>query len=340
MYILKQLEALVAIDSPSGFFHGIMAYIEEEVAKLGLTLDRNEKGCGIVTLKGKGSKKTLGLSAHVDTLGAMVRSINSDGTIRFTSIGGFMMSTVNGEYCRIHTRDGRIYTGTILSKQPSVHVYKDVRDYPLIEENMVIRVDQVVTTKEDTLGLGIEVGNFIGFDPGFVVTDSGFVKSRHLDNKAGSAILLGILKRFVEEKVALPFDLKFIFTTYEEVGHGAAHIPDDIRTMIAVDMGAIGDDLTCTEEEVSICVKDSSGPYDQELVSELLSIAKEEGIKYALDVYPSYASDASAALRAGTNIKAALIGPGIHASHGKERTHIKALEESEKLLMAWLKKQV
>ena len=336
-YIVEQLGNLIAIDSPSGYCDQIIAYIDGEVRKMGYKLSTTEKGGAYVTIEG-GHMPTVGVAAHLDTLGAMVRSINGDGTIRFTSIGGFMMSTVNGAYCRIHTRDGRVITGTILSKQPSVHVYTKARDFDLIEENMAIRIDEPVKTKEDVEALGIEVGNFIGFDPKFEVTDSGYIKSRHLDNKAGSAILLGLLKGLADKKIHLPYTLKVIFSTYEEVGHGAAYIPEDIRTLLAIDMGAIGEDLSCTEEDVSICVKDSSGPYDHKMVAELLELSKAEEISYALDVYPSYGSDASAALRAGTNIKAALIGPGIHASHGMERTHETSIDATYSLLMAWLKK--
>ncbi|VDN47590.1 putative aminopeptidase YhfE [Petrocella atlantisensis] len=337
-YIKHQLSTLVGIHSPSGFCDTITDYVKKEANRLGYTVNYTQKGGIYVTIEGFNDKEAIGMASHLDTLGAMVRSINDDGTIRFTSIGGYMMSTINGAYCSIYTREGKTYKGTVLSKKASVHVYEDIHDYKLIEENMLIRVDELVHSKEDILGLGIEVGNFIGVDPMYRETESGFINSRHLDNKAGAAILLGLLETIKSKKIVLKNTLQVIFTTYEEVGHGASYIPENIKTLIAVDMGAIGEDLSCTEQEVSICVKDSSGPYDHKLVSELLEIAKNKNIKYALDVYPHYGSDASAALKSGANIRAALIGPGIHASHGMERTHEKALEQTLLLLLGFLEK--
>lgn len=335
-YIVKQIDNLVNIHSPSGFTDEVIDYVRTEVSQMGYDLDTIEKGCAYVTIPG-GDGESMGVAAHVDTLGAMVRSINGDGTIRFTSVGSYLMSTVNGEYCTVYTRDGSAYRGTILSKQPSVHVYTGIDKFELKEENMHIRLDECVASKEATQGLGIEVGNFIGFDPRFETTESGYVKSRHLDDKASAAVLLGLLKLMKEEKWQLPFDLKVLFSTYEEVGHGAAYIPEDIKKMLAIDMGTIGDDLACTEEDVSICVKDSSGPYDRHMVDALLDIAKEKELSYSLDVYPRYSSDASAALRAGANIRAALIGPGVHASHFMERTHRSGLENTFDLLVGYLK---
>ena len=335
-YIINEIEKLVNIDSPSGFCDKAVAYVTNEIEAMGYEVSAFEKGGVIVNVPGSDQGQTLAMAAHLDTLGAMVRSVNSDGTLRFTSIGGFLMSSVSGAYCRIHTREGKVYTGTILSKEPTVHVYDNVRDYKLIEENMHIRLDELVDSKETVEDLGIEVGNFVGFDPNFQVTDSGYIKSRHLDNKAGASILMALLKHLKDDHIKLPYDLKILFTTYEEVGHGAAYIPEDIKKMLVVDMGAVGHDLSCTEEKVSICVKDSSGPYDRQMVDALLATAKEQGLDYSLDVYPHYGSDGSAALKGGANIRAALIGPGVHASHHTERTHRKGLDNAYRLLVASL----
>lgn len=335
-YIVKQIENLVNFHSPSGYTDEVMAYVEKEVKGFGYDLEFMEKGTGYVTIPGTENGPTLGIAAHLDTLGAMVRSINEDGSIRFTSIGGFLMTSVNGEYCTIYTRSGKSYTGTILSKEPSVHVYPNIRDYKLIEEHMHIRLDEVVKTKEDTEALGIEVGNIVGFEPRFQLTESGYVKSRHLDDKASVALLLALLKEISENKKTFTYGIKIIFSIYEEEGHGASFLPADITRLLAIDMGTIGDDLACTEEDVSICVKDSSGPYNREMVDTLLEVAKANGLNYTLDVYPSYSSDASAALRGGANLRAALIGPGVHASHHMERTHVNGLINSFKLMLAYL----
>ncbi len=336
-YMVEQIEKLVNINSPSGFTEEVVRYIKEEISALGYSMDTTEKGGVYVSIPGKGDKPTLAVAAHVDTLGAMVRSVNDDGSIRFTSVGGYTMSSVNGEYCTIHTREGTSYTGTILSKKPSVHVYANIGDDKLEEEDMHIRLDERVSSKEETEKLGIEVGNFVGLDAHFQHTRSGYIKSRHLDDKASVAILLALLQHLKTSGEVLPFDLKVIFSTYEEVGHGMAFIPKDIKMMLAIDMGAIGDDLSCTEEEVSICVKDSSGPYDKHMVDDLLKVAKAHDLAYSLDVYPRYSSDASAALRAGADIRAALIGPGVHASHHMERTHEDGLTNTYELIVAYLK---
>lgn len=339
-YCISCLEKLVSIPSPSGFCHQVMDFVEKEVATLGYPLERTQKGNGLVTIAGDKSGDALLLTAHLDTLGAMVRSIKADGKLRMTSVGGFTMHSIEGEYCQIHTRQGRVITGTILSTKPSVHVYADARSQERNEEAMEIRLDEWVSTKEEVEALGIAVGDYISFDPRFVLTPEGFIKTRHLDDKAGVAILLAFLHYLktnqLENTIKQP--IKIMFSTYEEVGHGSSYIPEGVSEVLAIDMGAMGDDLSCHEKQVSICVKDSSGPYDYHMVGELVEIAKAMKIDYALDVYPFYGSDASAALRGGANIKAALIGPGIHASHSMERTHQEALENTLNLLVGYATK--
>ncbi|MHA0857914.1 M42 family metallopeptidase [Paenibacillus sp. CMAA1364] len=335
-YILSFLHTLLQIPSPSGFTTDIMKWIEEEASALDVPLTRNHKGGAILTIQGHDNSRTVGLSAHVDTLGAMVRAIRPDGTIRMTLVGGFMMQAIENEYCTIHTRNGKKYTGTILSTHPSVHVYNDARDFKRLEEHMEVRIDELVQSKEDVLKLGISVGDFISFDPRVVLTDSGYIKSRHLDDKASVAALFGLLESMKRESWKPRNTLKILISNYEEVGHGASSIPEDIEELIAVDMGCIGDDLSCTEMDVSICAKDSSGPYDYDMTNLLISLAESENIPYAIDIYPFYGSDASAALRGGNNIRAALIGPGVHASHAMERTHKQAILNTTKLLGAYL----
>ncbi|TJY44558.1 M42 family metallopeptidase [Cohnella pontilimi] len=314
----------------------IMKKVGEEAEALGCSMQLTAKGNGIITVPGRDSGGTIGLSAHVDTLGAMVRAIKPSGMIRFTSIGGYAMQTVENEYCIIHTRDGRKYEGTVLSTKPSVHVYPDVRDLKREEANMEIRIDESVKTKEDTEKLGIAVGDVISWDPRVRILPSGWIKSRHLDDKASVAALFGLLEWLKREGRTPSRTVKIIFSTYEEVGHGSSSIPPDITEMIAVDMGAIGDDLSATEQDVSICAKDSSGPYDYQMTSRLIELAKREGIPYAVDIYPQYGSDASAALRGGNDIRAALIGPGVHSSHGMERTHADAVVNTAALLLAYI----
>ncbi len=340
-YTKQILEKIIDIPSPSGYCRNVLDYIASEVKALGFSYDMTAKGNGLIYIPKNDSnnnkEKGILLSAHVDTLGAMVRSIKADGKIRMTTIGGFMMQSVEGEYCTIHMRNQKTVTGTILSTKPSVHVYNDARSIERTEELMEIRLDASVTSKEDVQALGITVGDYISFDPRYSVSESGYIKSRHLDDKAGVAILMGFLHYIYENQVSLSRDVTVMFSTYEEVGHGSSYIPTTIDTLLAIDMGAIGDDLTCTEKDVSICVKDGRGPYDYGMVNELINIAQTEKISYALDIYPYYSSDASAALTGGHDIKAALIGPGVHASHTLERTHEDALRNTLQLLIGYLK---
>lgn len=313
-----------------------MTLVAEEAAALNIPLSWNEKGGVILNVPGLDPSRTIGISAHVDTLGAMVRSIKANGTLRLTSVGGFAMHSIENEYCTIHTRSGKTYTGTILTSHPSVHVYPDARDFKRSEENMEVRIDELVSSKEDVLKLGISVGDFISFDARAVITPSGYIKSRHLDDKASVAALLGLLESIKREGWKPLHNLSFLISNYEEVGHGTAWIPGEINEMIAVDMGAMGDDLSCKETDVSICAKDSSGPYDYVMTGRLIELAEALAIPYAVDIYPMYGSDASAALRGGNNIRAALIGPGVHASHSMERTHKQAVVNTAKLLAAYV----
>lgn len=335
-YVVTTLQDLLNTPSPSGFCNDIMNLLEKKITELNLTLSRTKKGCGVITIPGQNKDYTVGLSAHVDTLGAMVRSIKSNGTIRFTSIGGYMMNSVESEYCTIHTRSGKTYTGTILSTSPSVHVFDNARELKRTEENMEIRIDEVVNSKEDVENLEISVGDFISFDSRTSVSESGYIKSRHLDDKAGVSILLGFIEFLNKNNITPKYNVKLFISTYEEVGHGSSYIPEDIDELIAIDMGAIGDDLGCTEHQVSICAKDSSGPYDYDIVSKLISLAKDNSLDYAVDIYPHYGSDVSAALSAGNDIKGGLIGPGVHASHSIERTHIDGLINTTALLISYL----
>ena len=334
---LDYLVDLLKINSPTGYTKNIIDFLENKIGNLGYQTERSPKGNLIVSVEGKDQAITRGLSAHVDTLGLMVRSINSDGTLSLTKLGGPLTPTLDGEYCEVIARNGKVYTGTILSKSSSIHVYKDASTKERDIDNLVVRLDERVEEKEDVEDLGIMNGDIIAYDPKIQVTDSGFIKSRFLDDKASVAILLSILKLFKEESISPATNLKFIFSTYEEVGHGAAWIPEDITELLAIDMGAIGQDLDCTEYDVSICAKDSSGPYDYELTSGLIEMAKKKELNFAVDIYPMYGSDASAALRGGANIKAALIGPGVANSHGMERTHVDALENTFKLVVQYIK---
>ena len=331
-FIKEQLYTLTSIPSPSSFTTKVTDYLLSELSSLGYSPERSNKGNVFVTLGGSGSP--LVLAAHVDTLGAMVRSIKENGRLRPTTIGGHQWSTADGENCTIHTRDGRVYTGVVLNKEPSSHVADQKTE--LIEENMEILLDENVASDQDTLALGIQTGDIIAMDPRTVVTESGYIKSRFLDDKLSAAILLGLARAVREDAWKLNRKVSLLFTVYEEVGHGGSVVPDDTEEMISVDMGCVGSDLGCTERMVSICAKDSGGPYNYDLITTLSNLAKEKKLDYAIDVYPHYGSDVETTLRAGYDIRHGLIGPGVYASHNYERSHMDGVRNTFELLKAYI----
>ena len=331
-FIKEQLYTLTSIPSPSSFTTKVTDYLLSELSSLGYSPERSNKGNVFVTLGGSGSP--LVLAAHVDTLGAMVRSIKENGRLRPTTIGGHQWSTADGENCTIHTRDGRVYTGVVLNKEPSSHVADQKTE--LIEENMEILLDENVDSDQDTLALGIQTGDIIAMDPRTVVTESGYIKSRFLDDKLSAAILLGLARAVHEDAWKLNRKVSLLFTVYEEVGHGGSVVPDDTEEMISVDMGCVGSDLGCTERMVSICAKDSGGPYNYDLITALSNLAKEKKLDYAIDIYPHYGSDVETTLRAGYDIRHGLIGPGVYASHNYERSHMDGVHNTFELLKAYV----
>ncbi len=334
-YAVKQIVNLCRIPSPSGWTAQVREYLVSELSGLGFKPTLSNKGSVLACLGGKGND--LVLAAHVDTLGAMVRAVKSNGRIRFTKIGGYPENNIENENVTIHTRDGRHYTGTVYINGPAAHVYKDSGSSKRDDSTMEIVIDEVVKTQKDTLALGISAGDFISLDSRTILTPSGFIKSRHLDDKASAGILLSLAHMVKDGKLQLSRKVTLLFTTYEEVGHGAASgIPEGTREMISVDMGAVGDDLETDEYKVSICAKDSGGPYDYDVTTELIRLAKKHKLDYAVDIYPFYGSDVEGALAAGYDVKHGLIGPGVFASHGYERTHTKGVDNTLKLLRAYI----
>lgn len=339
-YIIDLLSRIVAVPSPTGNTDEVLDLIKKEAARLlpdaGIT--RLKKGAVVVRVQGK-REEALVLDAHVDTLGAMVKEIKADGRLAFTPIGGFLMTAVECENVEIHTEKGGTVTGTILSNSQSVHVYDDARKLERKAENMEIRPDIRTSSAEETKKAGIAVGDFISFDPRFRVTPEGFVKSRFLDDKASVAVLMGLMKAIADEKIVPPRTLLFYFNNTEEVGAGAANgLDHNCTEFIAVDMGAPGRGQESDEFTVSLCAKDSSGPYDLGLRRELTKLAREKKIPFKVDIYPHYGSDASAARRTRLDLRTIVLGPGVDASHAYERTHKDSLEATAALLYHYMKK--
>jgi putative aminopeptidase FrvX len=338
---IQLMKELVEIPSPSGNTNQVITFVENYLRDVQVEMKRNHKGGLLVTIPGVDNEHHRMLTAHVDTLGAIVKEIKSSGRLTIDLIGGFTYNSIEGEYCQIETISGKTYTGTILMHQTSVHVYKEARKLERNQQNIEVRIDEKVHNAEDVRQLGIEVGDFISFNPRVEITPSGFIKSRHLDDKASVAILLQLIKRISNENMALPYTTHFLISNNEEIGYGGnSNIPSETVEYLAVDMGAIGDGQSTDEFTVSICAKDSSGPYHYGLRKKLMEIARQNNIDYKVDIYPYYGSDASAAIRAGHDIVHGLIGPGIDASHAFERTHSSSIEHTASLLYHYVQSEM
>ncbi|MFC6347811.1 M42 family metallopeptidase [Vagococcus carniphilus] len=334
---IELTETLTNMPSPTGSTTEIISFIDSLLKEYGYQGKINRKGSLIVTVPGKDDNNHRFITAHIDTLGAMVRAIKPDGRLKLDLIGGFKYNSIEGEYCTIHTQSGKNYTGTILMHQTSVHVYKDAGTAERNQDNMEVRIDEKTFSDKDTEKLGIQVGDFISFDPRTEITPSGFIKSRHLDDKVSAAILIQFLVNLKKEQQELPYTTHFFFSNNEEIGYGGnSNIDERVVEYLAVDMGAMGDDQQTDEYTVSICVKDASGPYHLGLRNHFVELCKKDNIPYQLDIYPFYGSDASAAMRAGADVKHGLIGAGIEASHAFERTHNDSIVATEQLVTKYL----
>ena len=334
----EQASALLAIDSPSGYTARAATWVRDAFAALGFDAKITQKGCVLVDLGGADADNALLLSAHADTLGGMVAQIKGNGRLRITALGG--MNAYNGETenVRVYTRSGGMIEGTLQLCNASIHVNGGYNDAKRTFDTTEILLDAKVENAEDVKNLGIQVGDVVCFEPRTRRTDSGYLKSRFLDDKLSVGILLGFARYLTDNSIVLKRRTYVHITVYEEVGHGGSgSVPAGVTEAIAVDMGCVGEGLQCTERQVSICAKDSGGPYSYELVGALMEAAKAAGADYAVDVYPFYGSDVEATLRAGFDIRHGLIGPGVYASHGYERSHIDGVYNTLKLLKEYVK---
>ncbi len=336
-YAIDETTSLLAIDSPTGYTSAAAEFVKGGFEKLGYLPRITEKGGVIVNVGSAEGDGGLLLEAHTDTLGAMVAEIKGNGRLRITPLGGLRAENCEAENVRVHTRDGKVISGTIQLCNASVHVNPSYGDTKRSFDTVEVVLDEDVSSAEATRALGIEVGDIVAPSPRTVVTESGYIKSRFLDDKLSVGILLAFAKYIKDTKTVLSHPVWIHVTVYEEVGHGgSSSVPSGITEAISVDMGCVGDGLSCTERKVSICAKDSGGPYSYEVVGKLIEAAKREGADYAVDVYPYYGSDVEATLRAGHDIRHGLIGAGVYASHGYERSHIDGVENTLKVLRGYL----
>lgn len=337
-YLIRTLEDLLNIPSPTGYTEqAIQACQRALEAFPEISMRRIRKGGLVASWSGNSASAPRGLTAHTDTLGAMVKDIKRSGRLKLTKVGGFAWNTVEGEGCTIFTAAGATVRGSLLLEKASGHVYgAQVNDLKRDDDNVEVRLDARTTSAEETRQLGIQVGDFVAFDPR-VENTNGFVRSRHLDDKACVACMLAAVKALHDAGLKPAQDTTLLISNYEEVGHGASTgFPPEMAELLVVDMAAIGDGQTSDEFHATLCVKDSSGPYHHGLSQRLRGLADEHGIPYQVDIYPYYGSDGSAYWRAGGDVAVALIGPGVDASHNYERTHQEALLATARWLVAYL----
>jgi putative aminopeptidase FrvX len=335
-YLLQFLTDLLNTPSPTGYAYRAIDLTEKALGEFsGLSLSRTRKGALVAAWPGQHSDSPRALTAHVDTLGAMVKEIKPNGRIKMTRIGGFAWNTVEGDGCTVFTNSGKMVRGSILLTDASSHVFgTKVNEERRDEETLEVRLDAHTGEAAETRELGIQVGDFIAFDPRMEIVN-GFIRSRHLDDKACVACLLAAVKS-IQDAGLQPLQTTYLhISNYEEVGHGAAAgIPPEVTELLTVDMAAIGEGQASDEYHPSICVKDSGGPYHYDLSQRLRRLAEEHAIAYKVDIYPNYGSDGEAYWRAGGDVAVALIGPGVDASHSYERTHTEALVGTTEWLLA------
>lgn len=336
-YAAEKAVELIAIDSPSGYTDKAANWVKNEFESLGYNAKLTEKGGVLIDLGGKNENDGLLLQAHTDTLGAMVAEIKGNGRLRVTPLGGMRADNGETENVKVYTRGGNIIEGTLQLCNASVHVNGSYGTTNRNFDTTEIVLDEDVSSIDDVRALGIEVGDIVAFDPRSKITESGYIKSRFLDDKLSVGILLGLAKYMKDEEKIPERKVYVHVTVYEEVGHGgASSVPSGVTESISVDMGCVGSGLTCTEKQVSICAKDSGGPYSYSVVGKLIDAAKREEADYAVDVYPYYGSDVESTLNAGFDIRHGLIGSGVYASHGYERSHIDGVLNTLKVLKGYI----
>ena len=336
-FAVEKTTALLAIDSPTGYTRAAEEFVQREFEALGFSATRTNKGGILIDLGGEDADDALLLEAHADTLGGMVAEIKGNGRLRIVNVGGMNANNAEAENCRIVTKFNGTYEGTLQLCDASIHVNDNYNDTSRKWKAMEVVLDEVVANADDVKKLGISVGDFVCFEPRTRVTKSGYIKSRFLDDKLSVGILLGFAKYLADNALTPKRRVYAHVTVYEEVGHGgAASVPSGVTEAISVDMGCVGDGLQCTERQVSICAKDSGGPYSYEVVQKLIAAAKRENADYAVDIYPHYGSDVEATLGAGADVRHGLIGAGVYASHGYERSHIDGVRNTLLVLKGYL----
>jgi putative aminopeptidase FrvX len=337
-YMIDFLVKLLNIQSPTGFAESAVAFVEKELSQFSqLQLTRTRKGALVAKWEVENDLPPVALTAHVDTLGAVVKEIKSNGRLKLSRIGGVEWPTVETEGVWIFASNGEKIRGSVLVETASGHIYgQDMKNTPRDDDHMEVRLDARTVSEKETRALGIRIGDCVAFDPRVEVTN-GFLRSRHLDDKACVANIVAAIKSLADTGRSPTRTVYFHISNYEEVGHGASSgIPANVAELVTVDMAVVGQGQESDEFSVTLCIKDAGGVYHEGLNKKLRGLAEQHGIPYKTDVYRYYASDGEAFWRAGGDVAVALIGPGIDASHNYERTHTDGLVATTNWILAYL----
>ncbi len=336
-YLREFLVELLDTPSPTGDTARAVTFTESALWELGLETRRTRKGALVATLPGHAQSEPRAVTAHVDTLGAMVKEIKPTGRLTLSQIGGYAWNAIEGEGVTIATEEQEMVRGSVQLTKASSHVHGGAVNETTREAGTLeVRIDARTVSAAETKALGIAVGDFVYLDPRVEVVN-GFIRSRHLDDKACVACILAAVKALLESGQKPAQTTTIFISNYEEVGHGAAGgFPLDVTQLLTVDMAAIGDGQTSDEFHCTLCVKDSGGPYSIDFNRKLRTLAAENDLDLKTDIYPYYGSDGEALWRAGADVQVALIGPGVDASHSYERTHLDALVDTARLIGYYL----
>ncbi len=337
-YLAGVLKQLLNTPSPTGMTDEVVRMVCNELDRLNIGFKLTRRGAIRATLQGNKKSQRRAVAAHLDTLGAMVKKIRSDGRLGVVPIGFWSSRFAEGARVTVHCDDDRCFRGTLLPIKSSGHVYnEEVDQQQTAWSNLELRLDERCTTLEGVWDLGVRVGDWVSVDSVPEFHDNGFINARHLDDKAGVACILAALKSIRDHDLAMPVDCSILFTISEEVGVGASHIlHGNVAEMVSVDNGTIAPDQNTCEYGVTLAVQDSSGPFDRRLIRRLIALCQDNLIEYSRDVFLHYRSDAASALEAGNDIRTALVCFALDASHGYERTHMKSLDSVSRLLVAYM----
>nr|WP_298136956.1 osmoprotectant NAGGN system M42 family peptidase [uncultured Pseudomonas sp.] len=339
-YMQKVLLEMLAIPSPTGFTDTIVRYVAERLEEIGIPFEMTRRGTIRGTLKGKQNSPDRAVAAHLDTIGAIVRSVQDNGRLGLSPVGCWSSRFAEGSRVSVFTDTG-VIRGSVLPLMASGHAFNtEVDRLPISWDHVELRLDAYSATRADCESLGVSVGDFVAFDPLPEFTESGHISARHLDDKAGVAALLASLKAIVESGVEPEIDCHPLFTITEETGSGAAAaLPWDVSEFVGIDIAPVAPGQQSSEHAVSVAMQDSGGPYDYHLSRQLLRLAGEHEIPVRRDLFRYYHSDAQSAITAGHDIRIALLAFGCDATHGYERTHIDSLAALARLLSAYMLSQ-